>query len=58
MPVSGLRATSPKYTMAASMSIEPTIVKMKNFRLAYSRRSPPQMPMMKYIGTSMTSHIT
>ena len=30
----------------------------KNFTAAYWRRAPPKRPMMKYIGTSMTSNIT
>ena len=40
------------------MSSDPKNVQMKNFIAAYSRLSPPQTPMMKYIGMSITSHIT
>ena len=41
--------------MPASIRAEPRAVNRKNFTAAYTRRSPPQIPMMKYIGTSITS---
>ncbi len=44
--------------MAASMSSDPTKVKMTNLMAAYRRRSPPQMPMMKYIGINISSQNT
>jgi len=31
---------------------------MKNLIAAYRRFSPPHTPMMKYIGMSITSHMT
>ena len=40
------------------MSTDPASVKRKNLIAAYSFRGPPQMPMMKYIGTSITSQNT
>ncbi len=36
----------------------PAKVYRKNLIAAYSLRGPPQMPMRKYIGTSMTSQKT
>ena len=41
--------------MPSSMTTLPTSVKRKNLIAEYSRRPPPQMPMRKYIGTSITS---
>ncbi len=40
------------------MTTEPTSVYRKNLMAAYSRRAPPQIPMRKYIGTSITSQNT
>jgi len=40
------------------MSSEPTRVKSMNLMAAYTRRSPPHRPMMKYIGTSISSQNT
>ena len=40
---------------ATSMKTDPKSVYRKNFTAAYSRRGPPQMPIMKYIGTSTSS---
>ena len=44
--------------MATSISTLPTRVKRKNLMAAYSRRGPPQMPIRKYIGSSITSQNT
>ena len=41
--------------MPASIRAEPRAVNRKNLTAAYTRRSPPHTPMMKYIGTSITS---
>ena len=41
--------------MPSSMMTLPTRVYRKNLIAEYSRRSLPQMPMRKYIGTSITS---
>ena len=40
------------------MKIEPKNVYMKNFSVAYTRRGPPQTPMMMNIGISMPSKNT
>ena len=40
------------------MSAEPNRVKRKNLIAAYCRCSPPQTPIMKYIGSSTTSKNT
>jgi hypothetical protein len=57
-PVTGSIAARPRYRMARSISSDPRNVYTKNLVAAYMRRSPPQMPMMKNIGTRTTSHIT
>src|SRR5206468_12093888 len=44
--------------IATSMRSEPKKVYTKNLMAAYRRRSTPHTPMMKYMGMSMTSHIT
>ena len=44
--------------MATSINTLPTSVKRKNLMAAYSRRGPPQMPIRKYIGSSITSQNT
>ena len=44
--------------MPSSISTEPTSVYRKNLIAAYSLRGPPQMPISKYIGTSMASQKT
>src|SRR5512146_1886986 len=36
--------------MASSISTEPNSVYRKNLKLAYTRRGPPQMPMIRNIG--------
>ena len=41
-----------------SRNAEPAIVKRKNFIAAYTRRSPPQPPMIRYIGTRSASKNT
>ena len=41
-----------------SISTLPTNVKRKNLIAAYSRRGPPQTPIRKYIGSSITSQKT
>ena len=41
--------------MPSSITTLPTSVKRKNLIAEYSRLALPQMPMRKYIGTSMTS---
>ena len=41
-----------------NMSAEPNRVKRKNLMAAYSRFSPPQTPIMKYIGRRTTSKKT
>ena len=46
------------YRIAANISNDPTRVKIMNLMAAYTRRSPPQIPMMKYIGTSISSQNT
>src|SRR5262249_59654622 len=38
--------------MASSISTDPRNVYKKNLNAAYTRRGPPQMPMIKNIGTS------
>ena len=43
---------------ATSISTLPTSVYKKNLIAAYSRRGPPQMPIKKYIGSSITSQKT
>ncbi len=43
---------------ATSISSEPSSVYRKNLIAAYTRRSPPQMPMMRYIGISIASKNT
>ena len=40
------------------MKTEPRKVNRKNFTLAYTRRGPPQTPMMMNIGISMASKNT
>src|ERR1700722_9184738 len=40
---------------ASSISTEPVNVNRKNFTAAYTRRGPPQTPMMRYIGISTPS---
>ncbi len=40
---------------AASVKTEPVKVKRKNLPAARRRSGPPQMPMMKNIGTSVSS---
>src|SRR5215470_16701968 len=47
-----------KARMASSMITEPASVYRKNLMAAYNRRSLPQTPMRKYIGTSITSQKT
>ena len=37
------------------MNTQPSSVYRKNLMAAYSRRGPPQMPMRKYIGSSIIS---
>ncbi len=44
--------------MPSSITTEPASVNRKNLIAAYSRRAPPQIPIRKYIGTSMTSQNT
>jgi hypothetical protein len=44
--------------IAKSMSTLPARVYRKNLMAAYSRRSPPQMPIKKYMGTSPISQNT
>ena len=44
--------------MPSSISTEPAKVYRKNLMAAYRRRSLPQTPIRKYIGTSMTSQKT
>ena len=44
--------------MPTSIKIEPKSVYRKNLIAAYSLRGPPQMPIRKYIGTSITSQKT
>ena len=44
--------------IATSIRSDPKNVYTKNLMAAYRRFSPPHTPMMKYIGISMTSHIT
>ena len=44
--------------MAISISTLPTSVYRKNLIAAYSRRGPPQTPIRKYIGSSITSQNT
>src|SRR5919112_3661210 len=50
--------TTQRPITAASMNRPPTSEYRKNFTAAYWRRAPPYEPMMKYIGTSMTSKNT
>ncbi len=40
------------------MKTEPKKVYRKNFNVAYTRRGPPQMPMMMNIGINMASQNT
>ncbi len=40
------------------MKTEPRKVYRKNFSVAYTRRAPPQMPMMMNIGISIASQNT
>ncbi len=49
-----------KYSIKIAISINtpPTNVYRKNLIAAYSRRGPPQTPIRKYIGNSMTSQNT
>ncbi len=42
----------------ASISRPPSSEYRKNFVAAYARRTPPNAPIRKYIGISMTSNIT
>ena len=49
---------NPRNRIPANITAEPRAVNRKNFTAAWTRRSPPQIPMMKYIGTSMTSQNT
>ena len=44
--------------MAASIGSEPTIVNSRNLIDAYTRRSPPHTPMIRNIGTSISSQNT
>ena len=44
--------------MPSSISTEPISVKIMNLIAEYKRRMPPQMAMMKYIGTSTVSQNT
>jgi len=44
--------------MASSISTEPAMVYRKNLTAAYMRRSPPHMPIRKYIGTRVNSQKT
>ena len=44
--------------MAISISTLPSSVYRKNLIAAYSLRGPPQMPIRKYIGSSITSQKT
>jgi len=46
------------YTIASSISTLPSNVYRKNLIAAYSFRGPPQMPIRKYIGSSITSQNT
>ena len=59
-PVTASGTVTLKYSaiIASSMSTLPKSVYRKNLMAAYSRRGPPQMPMRKYIGSSMTSQNT
>ena len=41
--------------IASNISTEPAKVNKKNLTAAYTRLPLPQMPIRKYIGTSMTS---
>ena len=41
--------------MASSISTEPSSVYKKNLKLAYTRRGPPQTPMIRNIGISPPS---
>jgi hypothetical protein len=50
--------TTQRPITAASMNRPPTSEYRKNLTAAYCRRAPPNEPMMKYIGTSMTSKNT
>src|SRR5262245_17112546 len=49
------RAERYSAMMPSSISTEPASVYRKNLMAAYSRRGPPQMPIRKYIGRSITS---
>ena len=49
---------NPRNRIPANITAEPRAVKRKNLTAACTRRSPPQIPMMKYIGTSITSQNT
>src|SRR5713101_9992133 len=44
--------------IASSRSTDPASVKRKNLIAAYSFRGPPQIPIRKYIGKSITSQKT
>ena len=41
--------------MASSMSTLPAMVKRKNFIAAYTRFGPPQTPISRYMGMSISS---
>ena len=58
VPFSSPPDLSQMATIATSISTEPASVNRKNLIAAYSRRLPPQMPMRKYIGSSMISQNT
>ncbi len=55
-----LAFSKPRRPLLRAININtlPTSVKRKNLIAAYSRRGPPQTPMRKYIGNSMTSQTT
>ena len=57
---SSLRRSLLKYSIRIAISIStlPTSVYRKNLMAAYSFRGPPQMPIRKYIGSSITSQNT
>ena len=44
--------------IANNIRIEPDIVKIKNLIVAYTRRVPPQIPIIKYIGINESSQKT